>query len=68
MTKYIASAVDMSGAEVEEFMLGQKDADEVPHRDRMKKDAHKIATDKVRRRRLQEQIQKASKARSLNPL
>lgn len=65
LTKYIASAADMSGADVEEFMLGQKDAEEVPNRDRMKKDAQKISTDKVRRRRLQEQIQKESKSQLL---
>ena len=56
VTKYVASAVEMGGGVVEDFLLGTKDYDEVPTRDRMKRDAHKIATDKVRRRRLAEQL------------
>ena len=69
LTKYIASAMSMSGAEVDEYMLQIKDDDasEYKPRDKLKEEAIKIATDKVRQRRLGEKMKLEAAAKTLKP-
>jgi len=69
LTKYIAAAMSMSGAEVDEYMLQLKDDDaaEYKPRDKLKEEAIKIATDKVRQRRLGEKMRLEAAAKKLQP-
>lgn len=67
VTKFVAAAVDLSGLEVEEYLLAVKDHEDVPTRDKLKRDAARISSDKVRRRRLEEQLRKENEARALRP-
>ncbi len=69
LTKYIASAMSMSGAEVDDYLLQIKDDDagEYKPRDKLKEEAIKIATDKVRQRRLGEKMRLEAAAKTLQP-
>lgn len=68
LTKFIASAMDMAGAEVDEFMLQTKEEPgEYRGRDRLKEDALRIASDKVRQRRLGEKMRLEAQSKNLQP-
>lgn len=58
----------MSGADVDEYMLEVRDGPgEFKARDKLKEEAVKIATDKVRQRRLAEKMRQEAATKNLQP-